>query len=325
MPDSQPLISIVIRTYNRADRIGRAVRSALAQDWAHREIIVIDDGSKDNTREVLLAFPEIRYHYQENAGLQGARLAGLAQTAGEFVAYLDSDDEWHPDFLSRSMELFTRFPDSGLVFSNFEKVMFDRVSNENTFQLFPQLRPLLAQDPLGAHYLDPAALRALFIYHIPAPTSALVMRRALMPSTWSGVSKMSCDWMTALHMILHQRIAGAFWACPRWTKWCDRDAIADGAHDSLYQARVRTHDRQIMLDNFRPLLTPAEQAVMTGDVADLNFSAGYELANQRKIGLALKCLGTAFRYRPTASTALAIAKTCMKAVLPGKSRAVAAP
>ncbi len=311
-------ISIILRTYNRADRLGRALRSALAQDWPEKQIIVLDDGSTDNTREMLERdFPgQVEYHWQKNAGLQGARLAGLQHATGEYVAYLDSDDEWHPDFLSGCMELFGKFPDVGLVFANFEKRSFDSSATDaSSFERFRLLRPYLRQDPVGIHYLTPAALRELYIDYIPAPTSAMLMRRALMPTEWKGISKSSCDWMTALHMILRHHTAGAFWAAPRWIKWCDADGIADGNHDALYRAKIRTHDRQVMLDNFTEFMTPAEVAVMKADVADHNFDAGYGLALEGKTKLALECFRTAFHYRPNAKTAAAIAKTAVKGIL----------
>lgn len=92
-----PLVSVIITTYNRADLlVKRAVPSALNQNYRNAEIIVVDDGSKDNTREVLrpfLASGKIKYLFQENRGLSAARNRGVKESHGEFIIFLDDDDE----------------------------------------------------------------------------------------------------------------------------------------------------------------------------------------------------------------------------------------
>ena len=98
------LVSVIIPTYNRADVVGNAIRSALVQQGPPLEIIVVDDGSVDHTSEVLACFPSIKVIRQANQGVGAARNAGLQLAAGEFIASLDSDDVWHEDFLSAMME-----------------------------------------------------------------------------------------------------------------------------------------------------------------------------------------------------------------------------
>ena len=92
-----PSISIVIPTYNRAGTIERALDSVFAQTFQDFEVIVVDDGSRDATRErVALYGDRVRYIYQENQGCSAARNRGIAEARGAFVAFLDSDDEWLP-------------------------------------------------------------------------------------------------------------------------------------------------------------------------------------------------------------------------------------
>lgn len=98
-------ISAVIPTYNRAPLVARAIESALAQTVQPSEILVVDDGSVDDTRRVVERFgPRVRYIYQENAGVSVARNTGVAGAAHEWVAFLDSDDVWLPDYLERVSE-----------------------------------------------------------------------------------------------------------------------------------------------------------------------------------------------------------------------------
>jgi glycosyltransferase involved in cell wall biosynthesis len=96
-----PLFSVVIPVYNRADVVGDAIRSVLAQTFQDFEIIVVDDGSRDNPRAVVESFadPRIRFHRQENRGGGAARNAGIDLAHGRLVAFLDSDDHYLPQHL----------------------------------------------------------------------------------------------------------------------------------------------------------------------------------------------------------------------------------
>lgn len=99
-------VSVIIPTYNRAKYVTQAIDSVLAQTYKDYEIIVVDDGSTDNTQEVLYAYIDslkINYIYQDNAGVSAARNAGISVAKGDWVAFLDSDDQWLPDKLSTQM------------------------------------------------------------------------------------------------------------------------------------------------------------------------------------------------------------------------------
>jgi glycosyltransferase involved in cell wall biosynthesis len=109
MTDVSPLITIGITCYNAKKTIGRAVKSALAQRWANREILVVDDGSKDNTRDILQALQtghtDIRIIcHQSNRGCAEARNTLLSEARGEFVAFFDDDDESVPERIRRQYE-----------------------------------------------------------------------------------------------------------------------------------------------------------------------------------------------------------------------------
>jgi glycosyltransferase involved in cell wall biosynthesis len=98
MTTSAFTISAIIPTRNRADRVVRAIESVLAQTVPVDEIIIVDDGSEDNTREAVAAFgPALRYIYQEGKGVAAARNAGVQAAQSEWIAFLDDDDEWYPD------------------------------------------------------------------------------------------------------------------------------------------------------------------------------------------------------------------------------------
>jgi glycosyltransferase involved in cell wall biosynthesis len=98
----QPTFSVVIPLYNRAEIVGQTIRSVLEQDYQDFEIIVVDDGSKDDPEPVVTGFRDsrIRYIRQENAGGGAARNLGIEEARGRYVAFLDSDDQFLPGKLS---------------------------------------------------------------------------------------------------------------------------------------------------------------------------------------------------------------------------------
>jgi glycosyltransferase involved in cell wall biosynthesis len=104
-------VSVVIPAYNIAEYIARAIESVLAQTRKPEEIVVVDDGSTDGTAEVIKKYlPHVKYVYQENRGLAGARNTGIRNSTCDFVAFLDGDDEWLPRFLELQMCLLERNP-----------------------------------------------------------------------------------------------------------------------------------------------------------------------------------------------------------------------
>jgi len=103
----KPLVSVIIPTFNRASMVAGAVESVLEQDYQPMELIVVDDGSTDNTSEKLAPFMErITFIRQENKGVSAARNHGIKKSRGDLVAFLDSDDLWLPGKLSCQVDFF---------------------------------------------------------------------------------------------------------------------------------------------------------------------------------------------------------------------------
>lgn len=110
--DPMEVVSVIIPTYNSVSTLARAIRSVLAQTRSVDEIIVVDDGSTDDTRRLVTEqFPQVRYHFQPNAGLAATRNAGARLAQGSLLALLDSDDEWVPTKLQRQLEVLAERPD----------------------------------------------------------------------------------------------------------------------------------------------------------------------------------------------------------------------
>lgn len=110
-------ISAVITTYNRASIVPRAIASVLAQTRPVEELIVVDDGSRDNTAEVVGSYgPPVRYVHQENRGLSAARNTGAREARGGWIAFLDDDDEWLPDKIERQVAVLKENPAASLCY-----------------------------------------------------------------------------------------------------------------------------------------------------------------------------------------------------------------
>lgn len=117
---SSPLVSVVIPTYNRAALVCEAVDSVLQQTYSNIEIIVIDDGSTDDTAAAIQRYGDrVRYSRRPNAGVNAARNLGIKQARGEFLALLDSDDLWAPYKIELQVRLLQSFQDVPFTFSNF--------------------------------------------------------------------------------------------------------------------------------------------------------------------------------------------------------------
>jgi len=119
---NQPRISVIIPTYNRAHLIGRAIKSVLNQTYQDFEIIVVDDGSTDNTEEVVKSFNDARISYirhEKNKGEAAARNTGIEAAKKEYIAFQDSDDESFPQRLEKQIKIFENESQKiGLVYSD---------------------------------------------------------------------------------------------------------------------------------------------------------------------------------------------------------------
>nr|WP_305908378.1 glycosyltransferase family A protein [Methylomarinum sp. Ch1-1]MDP4521204.1 glycosyltransferase family A protein [Methylomarinum sp. Ch1-1] len=115
MPHSQSLISIIIPAYNAETYIKKALDSVLTQSYRHFEVLVINDGSTDNTETIARSYDDtrIRLISQPNGGLSNARNTGIRSAKGDYLAFLDADDYWMPEKLALQLELLNHHPEIG--------------------------------------------------------------------------------------------------------------------------------------------------------------------------------------------------------------------
>jgi glycosyltransferase involved in cell wall biosynthesis len=123
---SEPLVSVIVPTFNRAYCVPASIDSALQQTHKNVEVIVIDDGSTDNTAELIRSKygteDRVKYLHQKNQGVHTARNTGMDSARGDFLAYLDSDDIWEPWKLEVQIACMSRFPELGMTWTDMRAV-----------------------------------------------------------------------------------------------------------------------------------------------------------------------------------------------------------
>lgn len=127
----KPLISCIVPVFNGERYLAEALDSILAQTYRPIEVIVVDDGSTDGTADLVARYGErVRYVRQTNRGAPTARNLGLAMATGAFVAFLDSDDLWHPEKLARQMARFEARPELDLCVSHLQRFWISQLETE---------------------------------------------------------------------------------------------------------------------------------------------------------------------------------------------------
>jgi glycosyltransferase involved in cell wall biosynthesis len=151
-----PVVSVIIPTYNRARFVGQAIQSVLDQTFQDFELIVVDDGSTDNTRTVVEEFtdPRIRYIHQENMGISGTRNTGIRNARARYIAFLDSDDIWLPRLLESQVAILNSNPDLDWVYARARAISANGVPRGGILGEAPRypgepFRSILYQDFVG--------------------------------------------------------------------------------------------------------------------------------------------------------------------------------
>lgn len=117
-----PFVSIIIPVYNHEEFVGKAIESALQQNFSEQEVIVVDDGSTDGTRNVVEKFlPAVRYVYKSNGGTSSALNHGIKLARGNFICWLSSDDQFLPTKIHKQVRLFLAQPDLGMVYTDWHE------------------------------------------------------------------------------------------------------------------------------------------------------------------------------------------------------------
>lgn len=167
------MISVVIPLYNKVDTIRRALNSVKNQTFRDFEIIVVDDGSTDGGGSVVESFEQqnLRIVRQKNAGVSAARNHGIEEAKGEYVAFLDADDEWKHDYLQTQMLLAEKYPTCDVFVTNYEHISEGGVISPTIIRKlsFP------GEDGILSNYFEVASCS-----HPPICSSSIIVRKKAM-------------------------------------------------------------------------------------------------------------------------------------------------
>lgn len=189
-------VTVIIPNYNQSHYVGDAIRSVLNQTYRDFEIIVVDDGSTDNSREVVAQFGDrVRYIWQENKGLAGARNTGIHAAQGKLIGLLDADDEWLPRYLENMLLLVDRFPNAAVYYCSAQGI--DAEGND-----LPQV---FGRPSRQLKSLYQMVLRANFLI----PSTILMCRPIILNAGLFDQSLRSCeDWDLWLRILPNHEIVG---------------------------------------------------------------------------------------------------------------------
>ncbi len=183
-----PEVSVIIPTYNYACFLGTAIQSVLTQTWQDLELIIVDDGSTDNTREVVESFQSdhrVRYVFQSNRGDSAARNTGISHSTGRYLGFLDADDYWMPEKLELQLALLRSNPQAAAVHSSAYVDTIDQ--QQRLISRFLLQRPPLREKTLYEELL--------YNVVIVGSHSSIVLSRDVLDKVGGfDESLMCCDW-----------------------------------------------------------------------------------------------------------------------------------
>ena len=307
---NKPLVSVIIPTYNRSNRVLAAIESVLSQTYSNIQLIVVDDGSDDDTKERLEHLAGFQYVLQPHAGQAAARNTGLQYVRGELIASLDSDDYWTVDFVEKCVQAIERY-ELDFVFANWHQA--HKSGEWRDFLSFdPYITPFVKDTSQTWHILNDSDLRALYLKACPSPSSSLIMRKSSMVSQWNQHLNIGDDWCLYLDMIINKSCKAAFTFEMLWYKDIDGQNIYDGREWSEVVRLLLVEDTFEVMNKYRHLLTRHELSILQNRyINGLVELAKHKMLRERNLSAANSLLCQSFNIGLSA-TLIAIPKVIFR-------------
>ncbi|WP_343696389.1 glycosyltransferase family 2 protein [Flavobacterium sp.] len=253
-----PLVSIIIPTYNRSYCLQAAIDAAINQTYQNTEIIVVDDGSTDNTKDVISSFEDkVIYIQKTHTGQADTRNVGLQYATGEIIAPLDSDDIWHDTYLEKSIEYMLEHK-LDLFFSNWELHSF----NSHHVNIFPHFIKNNNIPNQGCYVFDYKEFRKLLLVDSIAPSSGLIVKKSSIPFGWNNQVNIGDDWVLQLEMVfknLNCRVG--FTKEVFWKKNRDTTNVSDGRKGITFR-KLHLKDLNLVIFEFSSLMSKHEREMI---------------------------------------------------------------
>lgn len=340
-----PLVSVVIPTHNRAPIICDAVRSALAQTYRDVEVVVVDDGSTDNTLEVLEERfgrdPRVRVISRQQGGVAAARNSGIAEARGEYLAFLDSDDTWLPWKLELQVGCMERDRDLGMTWTDLAAVdangvvserylrrMYRNIRNRRLRDVFerrtslgstaPATRPDLARAPVYAGDIFTTMLFGSIVH-----TSTVVIRATVSDKVGGFDQSLRPNGEDFdFHLRTAEITEVGFIDLPTIHYRIGADDQLSGPRHMVALARngLTTVSERLAAATSDERIT---RSIRRGALAEARAWLGREMVDSGRSWCALTHLGRAWLTRPTIRTSKAIARALMPGIAVRRRSALA--
>jgi glycosyltransferase involved in cell wall biosynthesis len=294
-----PFVSILINNYNYGRFLGEAIRSALSQSYSNREIIVVDDGSTDNSLQIARSFgDQVRLIAKQNGGQASAFNMGFAASRGRIICLLDADDVFFPGKVARIVEVFRQNPDSGWCFENL-KLFRDSQSERSSRDRYFAAGKIDARE---------AMLRGIFPQNIESASSGLSFRRELLarilPMPHAKSILLCDDYIKTACYALSPGIA------------LDEELSLQRVHGSNLYTDTATRDRRVtgqmnllmgiyLQRQFAECLNPAIKLLCRGSAILMVFG-GWQPWYRREIRKNLRIMGPKLALRSVGRTAILV-------------------
>lgn len=252
-----PLVSVIIPTFNRAYTVHKAIESVLNQKFKNFELIVVDDGSEDNTDEVISNYKQVIYVKKKHEGQSAARNSGLKIAKGEYIASLDSDDVWNENYLSQSIAYILQNR-LDMFFSNWEFYPNGRNDLVNAFLI--SLNKKFTS--ISFYLFEYHEVRKMTIKDTIVPSSGLICRKSLMSSGWDKQVYLGDDSLLQMEFLLkNPNCRVGLTTEPLWVKNRSFNSVCDGRNGIDYR-NFHIKDLELTISKLEAFLTSRERKIL---------------------------------------------------------------
>lgn len=251
------LVSIIIPTYNRCQQLLEAIACVRAQTWKNVQLIVVDDGSTDETVARVSCLANVELVTIPHRGQAAARNAGLSRCKGDYVCSLDADDLWNPEFLEDCVRALKTL-NVDFVFANWVSQLHSGLKPSYLHSVLHWQREP-ESELAGWRKLSNERIRTIYTACCPSPSSSVLMKRSICPG-WDESVQIGDDWLMILEAAVRHPVQAAFTMAELWVKRVGKDNICDQREPLQVYHLLFRHDIAIMIERLGRHLSGSEKA-----------------------------------------------------------------
>ena len=303
-----PLVSVIIPTFNRLALLEAAINSVRKQDYSSVEIIVVDDGSTDETKSRYTGVSDIRFFSQVNQGASAARNLGMRHARGEFLAFLDSDDYWESNFLRACVGRLLE-SNAGLAFANWNEVdESGEVMNPDILGGRTRLNSLDLQRSGDWESLSAEQTRDLFLRKTLTPPSGIVLRRSLFSHDWALSISIGEDRLFVLEGLFNNPVSAEFTRQVYWAYRIHGSNSCTNNPDHVRVSRGEIEAEHELLNRLGDRLSADQAALSKRALAASYLDLGYHLSLSGERSEAMRAYRASLKLRWSTRAAVGMLK-----------------